>query len=165
MNNLGPVGTIKVSLTIPNIANTISTHLSQKWPDLVQYCYVHDGIYWTGSQVWSWLYSTRPLITSDTDIMCVNTPYNSSDIVKDDFVKNTGLDKYNITTKQPSYSSHTGFNPGIKIHHPQCDIDIWSSNETIQDALLKYPEDSHAHCRIAYSFTKGLVILPNSKGW
>lgn len=58
---------MKVSLTLANAANKVRNHLLAKWPEL-QYA---PGIWFSGSQVWSWVYGMVPPETSDTDIFAL----------------------------------------------------------------------------------------------
>jgi hypothetical protein len=152
----------------PNVANRIAAHLSAKWPELVG---VH-GLWFSGSQVWSHLYGKEPPATSDTDVFVLADapPVQVSTMLGvttrsplAQMVAQLGLSEADakpraVPAEKPHYEPD-----GMDIEHPRGSFDIWTTKApTVQGALHMYPR-SHSHCRAAFSFTEGLVVLPNEE--
>lgn len=164
-----PVSQIKHSLTTKNTANIIAECLSINYTDFVHYALTNKGIWFTGSQVWSLAYGNTSggilssvLGGSDLDIFCVNNDSYSSTNVRADF--HSAMNMGTGTPKGPAIK-YGGTNNGEVYTTKYGSVDIWNDDKSVTDMLLVYPEGSHAHCRMAYSFTEGLIMLPNSQGW
>lgn len=154
----------KVARTDGNVANRIGAHLRAKWPELVNI----PGLWFSGSQVWSFLYGEEPSETSDTDVFIVDSdtrPHSELPVwhpknllLKElGVVWNDGVDKHPRTGE----AGTTYAKDGRSWNTAKGAIDLWTSPTSAQDALRNYPTASHAHCRAAFSFTEGLVVLPN----
>lgn len=162
---------VKVSQPWQNAANKIRDHLLAKWPEL-QYC---ADIWFSGSQVWSFLYGQEPPETSDLDIFALKDapPVISyeGDFLGMARVERTpighalhclGLKPEQGRPKNPVNASQEYSVNGADFTHERGEIDVWTSKgKSVEDVLGMYPGASHAHCRAAFSFRKGLVVLPN----
>lgn len=153
--------------TEPNVANKIAAHIRAKWPELVGV----PGLWFSGSQVWSFLYDKEPPADSDWDIfVCKNAApvvsYEGGFLGSPTRTERAPLEEalyrikpLKVTPRQPPnpmYSSN-----GSDVETERGDIDVWTSEaESPQRAIRDYPA-SHSHCRAAFSFTEGLVVLPN----
>lgn len=160
----------KVSQPWPNAANKIAAHLRAKWPELVNI----PGLWFSGSQVWSWLYDKEPLATSDTDVFSLGDAPRISTVAEGDLFETVsrtpvgellhklGLKPEQGTLRLPRTGKDgTAYGKGACFTHERGSIDVWTSPYDVQGALRNYPGASHAHCRAAFSFTEGLVVLPN----
>lgn len=158
----------KVARTDANMANKIAAHLRAKWPELQ-----HLPVWFSGSQVWSFLYGEEPPAGSDTDIFVLKDEpaiisyeggFLSSIRVErpviDQVFVNLGLTKEQVTPRTPAnpmYQSN-----GFDVKTERGDIDVWTAEaKSVVEQLRMYPGGSHAHCRAAFSFRDGLVVLPN----
>lgn len=141
----------KVAKTWPNVANGVDSWLREKWPELVGV----RGLWFTGSSVWSHLYAMYPPAKSDLDIFCLPLSAARYNEVSDGVLGALGL---NILDSKRTYLG------ARRWQSKRGQIDFWMSDfPTVHQQLLAYSSDSHAQCRAAYSFTDGLVVLPNEK--
>lgn len=60
-----------------------------------------------------------------------------------------------------SEPAQNGYKAGWSYATPRGDVDLWLSPGGAYDEISTYPAESHAHCRMAFSFTEGLLVLPN----
>lgn len=161
----------KASQPWRNVANNIEIHLRNLWPELVTI----NGLWFTGSQVWSHLYNNimsntikdSEVLRRDMDIYC-----NTEEIFDKVYVLLNSFGGYTLSTKHFNAASISSdnviavFTTGAKIDvRERGKVDIWYShnNMSITDMLRAYPPNSHSHCRAAFSFENGLIVLPNEK--
>jgi hypothetical protein len=152
----------------PNAANKIAAHLSAKWPELRHI----PGLWFSGSQVWSHLYGKEPPATSDTDVFVMaDAPpvmtYGVFGVVQRtplaEMMHRLGLAESAAKPRQPPADKPHYIPDGYDITHKRGDFDIWTTKATTpQGQLRSYPR-SHSHCRAAFSFTDGLIVLPNEE--
>lgn len=160
---------LKVSLDLPNAANKVRDHLLAKWPELQWVA----NIWFSGSQVWSWLYHMVPPETSDLDIFALKDAPPHVSYEGDGLFSMTRVERHPIAAAlhalglkpeegRPKPAKAGYEDSGMDITHPRGEIDVWTSKgRTVADVLGMYPGHSHAHCRAAFSFQHGLVVLPN----
>ncbi len=168
---------MKVSLPIPNVANAIAAHVSAAWPELAAV----TGVWFTGSQIWSWLYAGPPLAGSDWDIFALDE--RSAAAVADRLglrglpacrtrdkrngAPRTVSDRHVPVLAPPLVEDDgspdgTGYSEGYCYATERGELDLWLAEPGgVIAELRSYPSGSHAHCRAAFSFTDGLVVLPN----
>lgn len=158
----------KVSSTTPNVANLIAAHIQRIAPELAKV----PNLWFSGSNVWRWLYAgDPPAEDADIDVFFCGehrTVWKEGILgpewhqAADVLIKDLGI---------PSGDSmhspvRTGRNldmygVGIKALYNGRKLDVWAGGDTVAETLNNYPTTSHAHCRAAFSFTEGLVVLPN----
>jgi hypothetical protein len=155
----------KVSRTEPNLANDVAAHIRRIAPELA----LVPNLWFSGSNVWRILYGETPADDADIDVFfagphrLVTKQGILGDVreAADELVKTLGI--------QSGDSMHspvrTGRNEdlygvGIKALWRGKKLDIWAGGETVAETLNNYPSRTHAHCRAAFSFTEGLVVLP-----
>lgn len=152
----------------PNVANRIAAHLEKKWPELRHI----PGLWFSGSQVWSHLYGKEPPETSDTDVFVLATaqPVTSYSTLGAtqrsplaELLHKLGLPESAAVPRKPPEDKPHYVPDGCDVKHVRGDFDIWTTKaETVQGQLRSYPR-SHSHCRAAFSFFDGLVVLPNEE--
>lgn len=149
----------QLALNAPNIANDIAKSLSDLHRPLMEWICNRaevDDIWITRSRVWSHLYTNLTPVTpfTDLDILCTNKCDPSIFHLCPDLQYNGTCGKYALS-------------PGLKFNLDSTPItvDAWNRPKPIFSVLLDYPESSHAHCRVAFNFVNGLVVLPNTQGW
>jgi hypothetical protein len=160
----------KTSLTNINIANCISEYISAALPKAVEFSLIENGIWFTGSRVWSQIYYITPSNLSDWDIVCIDETESKAEKLATNLCNYCSW-PYNIKTNK--YGTIGYLIPQIHSINPLASPtsvnvvtgDVWWNATSISNVLSGYPQKSHAHCRIAYSFTEGLVMLPNPLGW
>lgn len=154
--------------TSPNAANRIAEHLTKKWPELVHI----NGLWFSGSQVWSHLYGKEPPATSDTDVFVLA---DAPGVQMHSFFGTTtrpplaelmhrlGLPESAAKPRTVSADKPHYIPDGCDITHERGEFDVWTTKAaTVQGQLRSYPR-SHSHCRAAFSFTEGLIVLPNEE--
>lgn len=164
---------MKVSTDCPNIANRIARHVAQRFPELAKNPI--GGIWFTGSNVWSLLYGeTTPiadwdiftldelsalrLVTGMSWNMCPAFPTKQ----KQTNERVPIVSVTNIPSLSKSVDSHgNSYSEGYCYLTEQGEVDVWVCNGSALTELRTYPDKSHAHCRAAFSFTDGLIVLPN----
>lgn len=153
----------KESLTDANVANQIAAHLMHRCPEL---CAIPD-LWFSGSNVWSFLYGKEPPPDSDIDVFMIGTTTNDVWVADQriSLCRRLGIAADDMTLSMV----RTGFDgdlymQGVKALYKGTKLDIWECGETPWVALRNYPTKTHAHCRAAFSFTDGLIVLPNECG-
>jgi hypothetical protein len=156
----------KVSSPTPNVANLIAAHIRHIAPELAAV----PGLWFSGSNVWRWLYNDGDP-APDADIDCFFTKpvnrasdggFGSWTDQRSELVRTLGIPP----SDQEWSTVRTGFQQdkyamGVKFLFKGRKVDLWEGLETAALTLADYPTASHAHCRAAFSFTEGLVVLPN----
>lgn len=154
--------------TEPNVANKIAAHLTAKWPELVGI----PGLWFSGSQVHAIVNGKEPPASSDTDIFCLRGVEKvksfEAGYISAIFTERTVLDEvmYRLKVGKEAVTPRTHPNPmyqsrGYDIKAERGDLDLWTAEaDSVHQQLRMYPA-SHSHCRAAFSFTEGLVVLPN----
>ena len=157
----------KVAKTVGNIANTVVDHVYAILPELAE---MTDpavrNVVVTGSNVWKYLYGEVPDPQSDIDIVYL-VPETSDisavncAVVTEPLLRCLGLE-YELGT--PTYPVKLVVLPGRRyITADGRTVDIWVFPGTVEQALLNYPSESHAHCRAGFTITQGLTVLPNER--
>jgi uncharacterized protein YbaR (Trm112 family) len=174
----------KVSTTEHNLANWIAEHVRRAFPELANDP-IH-GVWFTGSNVWSLAYGipSPDAGIEDWDIFAIGDEAAAEVARRLDLVacpacrtkdkrkdpKRTVDDRHvPVTTQIPMLDDDdrpTGgmaaYGEGYSYVTPRGEIDLWISTPgNVVDELRTYPDASHAHRRMAFSFTDGLVMLPN----
>lgn len=171
---------MKYSIPISNVANQVAVHVATTWPELAgePIC----DLWFTGSQIWHHLYPDlprrEPTLPSDWDVVAM------TELASDRMVSRFGLaampacltrDKKTEGKRRMVDPRHVprlappsdgvrpvGYDDGFSYLLGRGELDLWISGQaSIADELRSYPDGSHAHCRAAFSFTDGLVVLPN----
>lgn len=156
----------------PNAANKIAEHLKAKWPELVGI----PGLWFSGSQVWSHLYGKEPPTESDLDVFAcqdaqpvvsylgVGTFLGMSKTERTpigEMLHRLGLKPEEGRTKNTAGKPHYHVNGADFTHPTRGEIDVWTTAAKDAVTCVKGYPRSHSHCRAAFSFTEGLVVLPN----
>lgn len=164
----------KVALTTPNVANVIAAHLRAVAPDLV----VIPNIWFSGSNVWKHLYGETPSPSSDLDVFFISA-YRKRDgllslmsnVVFGDYEdpRVSLLTDLGVPVADAEFTmTKTGreldkYSQGCKFLFKGRKVDCWQGHDSVAATLNDYPGASHGHCRAAFSFTDGLVVLPNEQ--
>lgn len=172
----------KVSSTEPNLANRIAGHVRRVFPELASDPIF--GVWFTGSNVWSLAYGA-PIPNADWDIFAIcdeaaaevarrldlaSSPACRTKDKRKDPKRTVSAGHVPVTTQIPMFDDDDGertggmatYGEGYSYVTPRGEIDLWISTPgDVCDELRTYPTASHAHCRMAFSFTDGLVMLPN----
>lgn len=159
--------TVKTAQPWPNTANKVKAHIAAKWPELTTV----PGLWFSGSQVWSFLYDKEPPADSDWDIfVCKDAApvvsYEGAFLAGPTRIERPPLEEAMARIKPLSVTPRTPANPkytsnGADVKTDRGDIDVWTSHGASVAAVLRDYPATHAHCRAAFSFTEGLVVLPN----
>jgi hypothetical protein len=154
----------KASRTTPNAANLVAAHLRATCPDL---CDVPD-LWFSGSNVWKALYGETPDPDADIDVFMLQAPRDPADFDEYPFSAGWRLcQQLGIPCDDTLESGVTTgrdedlYAMGMKALYKGRKLDIWEGASTVRATLENYPTRTHAHCRAAFSFTEGLVVLPN----
>lgn len=157
----------------PNVANKVADHLRAKWPELAGI----PGLWFSGSQVHSIVRGVEPPAESDTDIFCLkNAPkvFTTEAVawgvatiersIEQEVMVRLKVDAVGTSTATPRPPKNPMYNSnGVDITTPKGAVDFWTSEaDTVAGQLRMYPR-SHSHCRAAFSFTEGLIVLPNEE--
>lgn len=152
----------------PNVANKVAEHLRAKWPELAGI----PGLWFSGSQVHSIVRGVEPPAASDTDIFILKDaesvttigPFGATTRTPlAEMMARLGLADAAATPRQPPPERPDYHPNGMDIEHPRGQFDVWTAvATTVQGQLRAYPR-SHSHCRAAFSFMDGLVVLPNEE--
>lgn len=170
----------KTSTTEHNIANWIAQHVAARFPELADNPI--PGVWFTGSNVWSMLYGypSASAQCGDWDV------FATSELVAIQLVTGMGwnlLPAYPTRDKQANLKkpivSATGnipsltksvapngcaYSDGFCYITERGEVDVWvAADGDVIDEIKAYPVESHAHCRAAFSFTDGLIVLPNER--
>jgi len=173
---------VKVSLSTPNVANAIAARITARFPELAEDPI--PGVWFTGSNIWSLLYPDQPVLARDRDWDIFTLSQQAAHRV----ARRLGLaahpacrtkDKRHHVPKtiDAAHVPHLvsgrpteGVDPelGPSYGEGYCyatdrgEVDLWISTPgDVLGELRTYPTGSHAHCRATFSFTDGLVVLPN----
>lgn len=153
----------KTSLSVGNVANRVAAHLRNRCPEL---CAI-PGLWFSGSNVWAFLYGQEPDPNADLDVFMLQpkiTVENCFDDPRRALCKQLGIaDEDMELSKVKTGPDEDQYKEGIKALYKGGKLDIWEAVGTPQDALRDYPGRTHAHCRAAFSFADGLIVLPNEE--
>lgn len=157
----------KVSKPWMNMANIIGEHLKRIAPDLA----ARPNLWFSGSNVWSFLYGEVPAEDADIDVFYCG-PHRQ--VLRDGILgpewqqarwklmEDLGIpasERMHVPVRTGRHQDLYGM--GIQALYKGRKLDVWDGGETVVETLSNYPTVSHAHCRAAFSFTDGLVVLPN----
>lgn len=174
----------KQSTSNHNLANWIGYHIATKFPELASAPI--PGVWFTGSNVWSLAYGipSPSAEAKNWDIFTIGEDAASEVAKRLDLAtapacrtkdKRLGRDRSICEANVPQLKnipelddegevtgSMAAYGEGYSYLTPRGEIDLWISTPgSVIDELRAYPQQSHAHCRMAFSFTDGLVMLPN----
>lgn len=152
---------VKISYNIGNVANTIAKSLNNAIPSVVVESDKYPELWFTGSRVWASLYNVGISTSTDYDLVTCDKPTF------------TYFENWFRTGKLPlsgdtmvARPNKYGPSNGWDICTSGVNFDLWLSGEdSIVNELKRYPEYSHAHCRAAFNFHYGLIVMPNTQGW
>ena len=174
----------KHSHPIANLANTIEEHVAHTWPEVA--LSAPANVWFTGSHIWYLLYPafsqharlvTRnpPALVRDWDIFTIGAAparwivgvygWNRTPSCRtsEKWGAPRVLDEEHIP-QIPGSVSESGYGDGYSYQTDRGVVDLWISEFDNPLAELRaYPIASHAHCRAAWSFTDGLIVLPNER--
>lgn len=167
----------KLSISDHNVANWIAHHVAVRFPDLAKNPI--PGVWFTGSNIWSLLYGTASASAEakDWDIftlddltalqlvtgmgwnLCPSFPTRDKRTKERDPVVNTcHIPKLGQGTDR----NGNRYSDGYCYLTQAGEIDVWVTGMGgVLEEIRTYPSASHAHCRAAFSFTDGLIVLPN----
>lgn len=176
----------KRSRPLANPANLVEEHVAQAWPEIARAA--PSDVWFTGSRVWGLLYPgllypdlvRDPPLERDWDVFTVGeaparwlvnvlgwqqTPACRT---RDKWGAGTrSVDAGHVPTLGEGGATGgrpTGYNDGYSYQTDRGVVDLWISSLGSAVAEIRaYPTESHAHCRAAWSFTDGLIVLPNER--
>jgi hypothetical protein len=167
----------KQSHPLTNLANTIEEHVARAWPEVARTA--TPNVWFTGSHIWHFLYPALlqqdPPLPRDWDIFTIGaTPAQGlvdlygwnltpSCRTNEKWTAPRIIDTSRIP-KTPGSVSTSGYGDGYSYKTDRGIVDLWISEfESPLAEIREYPTASHAHCRAAWSFTDGLIVLPNER--
>jgi hypothetical protein len=171
----------KQSHPLANLANTIEVYVACAWPAIAQA--VPTNIWFTGSHIWYFLYpdlylpllQRDPPLIRDWDIFTIGAApaqwlvelhgwnLTPSCRTTEKWTAPRIIETSNIP-KTPGSVSMSGYGDGYSYKTDRGIVDLWISEfESPLAEIREYPTESHAHCRVAWSFTDGLIVLPNER--
>lgn len=168
---------MKVSTHDHNVANWIAAHVARRFPELFDNPI--PGVWFTGSNIWSQLYGipSPSAEARDWDIFTLDEGTALKLVTGMGWnlfpafqtkEKRTGNREPTVNPDRHipklTYSNMTGnsYSEGYCYVTPAGDVDVWVTSESgVLEEIRTYPSSSHAHCRAAFSFTDGLIMLPN----
>lgn len=166
----------KRSTTDHNIANVIADRVARRFPELARN--PPSQVWFTGSNIWTLLYgSGTGAELEDWDLFAL-TDSAASELV-------TTMGWHLLPSLSTGDKQKGGHEPSVNtLHVPKLierpegnlysdgycyftdhgQVDVWVAlRGDVLDELRTYPAESHAHCRAAFSFTDGLIVLPNER--
>jgi hypothetical protein len=158
-----------------NLANVVEEHVTHTWPEIA--LAAPTDIWFTGSHIWHFLYPDRPPpLVRDWDIFTIGVAparwivgiYGWNHTPSCHTSHKWGASPRIINVSHipaiPGSVSASGYGDGYSYQTDRGIVDLWISEFDNPLAELRaYPTASHAHCRAAWSFTKGLIVLPNER--
>ncbi len=162
----------KCSHSLVNLANVIEEHVAHTWPEIARAA--PPDIWFTGSRIWNFLYPTLlPALVRDWDIFTIGSAparwivgvygwnHTPSCRTSEKWGTPRIIDETRIP-QIPGSVNASGYDDGYSYRTDRGIVDLWISEFDNPLAELRaYPTASHAHCRAAWSFTDGLIVLPN----
>lgn len=152
------------------VADEIRARVLARFPELVDpKCAGDDwepeGIWFTGSNVWTAVYGEAAPVGADWDIIVTGEDADDARLAMVELKMVLGLDDCEQTPTNPRQREE-GYpcSDGTRYMTERGQIDVWTSPHPtdVRAALRQYREASHGHCRVAFSLTDGLVALPNA---
>lgn len=161
------------------MANWIGVHVARRFPELA--ANPIPGVWFTGSNVWNMLYSIVPSAEAkDWDIFTLDEltaiqlvtgmgwnllpAFPTRDKRTKDRTPSIDAAKHIPSLSKSIDPAGCGYSDGYCYVTEHGDVDVWVATDG--DPVLEvssYPVESHAHCRAAFSFTAGLIALPNER--
>lgn len=172
----------KRSLDIPNIANVVDAYVSSTWPELTAV----GGVWFTGSRIWLSLYPDLPrrepppesawdIFVTREDVAAAvvdrlglrGLPACRTQDKRSGAERTISADHVPLLTP-PSLDDEptdlASYDDGWSYATSRGVLDLWITRcGDVVAELRTFPPESHAHCRAAFSFMDGLVILPNER--
>lgn len=172
---------MKVSTAEHNLANWIAEHIARAFPELA--ANPIPGVWFTGSKVWSMAYGLPScsaeavdwdIFTVDENAACrlvTGMGWNLLPAFKTNEKRLSKRPEPAVDPERhiPKLSKTIGpdgcaYSDGYCYLTDRGPVDVWvSADRDVLGELRTYPTESHAHCRVAFSFTDGLVMLPNER--
>lgn len=169
---------LKYAHPFANLANAIEAHVTSTWPEVAREA--PQGIWFTGSHIWYFLYPNlhqlTPGLGRDWDIFTIGEAPARWIVGVYDWNHTPSCrthDKWGVVPRivdvsripaVPGSVGTSGYGDGYSYQTDRGIVDLWISEFDNPLAELRaYPTISHAHCRTAWSFTEGLLILPNER--
>jgi len=175
----------KHSQSIANLANLVEDRMGRAWPEIAGAA--PTGVWFTGSRVWRLLYPDLAEVdhaacASDWDIFTIGEEpalwivdrlrlrHVPSCRTSDKWGGELGpaawiADGTRVPAWRPGEAGRTsgsGYGDGYSYRTDRGIVDLWiSSLDSALAEIRAYPTASHAHCRAAWSFADGLIVLPN----
>jgi hypothetical protein len=173
---------IKHSHPLANLANAVEEHVAGTWPELARAA--PTDVWFTGSHVWHLLYPSPPQRDlpeiRDWDIFTIGEGPAQWIVKTLEWNRTPSCrtsDKWGaapriidvlhvptvptLQTIRPN-GNVSGYGDGYSYQTDRGIVDLWITALDSPLAELKaYPTISHAHCRAAWSFADGLIVLPN----
>src|SRR5882757_5237981 len=146
----------QASLPLPNIANNIAKYLNDLNPKFIEWI-GHNivSVWFTGSRVWWGLYNSAGYDTIKYHDLDIFTTYSSN-------VGFKSCPQLTYAGQCGKYAPTQGDKYTMVVNNSNTiNVDIWQTGKSMLDSLMDYPSGSHGHARAAFSFTEGLVVLPN----
>lgn len=168
---------MKTSTRDHNIANWVAQHVARWFPDLAKNPI--PGVWFTGSNIWSMLYGIPSpsaeakdwdIFTLDEDAalkLVTGMGWNllPSFKTKDKWTRphDPEINVANLPKlSQRIDTNGNAYSEGYCYVTPIGDVDVWvTGTGSVYEEIRTYPASSHAHCRAAFSFTAGLIVMPN----
>lgn len=168
----------KHSHPLMNLANVIEKHVARTWPEIAHAA--PTDVWFTGSHIWHFLYPDLPQryppLVRDWDVFTIGDPparwivevygWNRTPSCRtsDKWGASPRVIDVSRIPAIPGSVSVSGYGDGYSYQTDRGIVDLWISEFDNPLAELRaYPTSSHAHCRAAWSFTEGLIVLPNEK--
>lgn len=178
----GPPRPAKRSRPLANLANLVEEHVAWAWPEIARAA--PSDVWFTGSRVWGLLYpdlpAREPPLEPDWDIFTIGEAPARwlVDVMgwrrmpacrtRDKWRAGTrSVDAGHVPTLgdgEVTSGRPTGYNDGYSYETDRGVVDLWISSLGSAVAEIRaYPTESHAHCRVTWSFADGLIVLPNER--
>jgi hypothetical protein len=170
----------KVSRPIANIANVVHDHVARTWPEIASLGL--DGVWFTGSRIWWLLYpdllpARVPSLEVDWDIFALREPqaqalarimrWNRMPAcrTRDKWTKDARVAAEDMVPRGVGRRDRDlVYDEGCSYATDRGVVDLWiAASGDVATEIRDYPTESHAHCRAAFSFRGGLIVLPNER--
>jgi hypothetical protein len=135
-------------LFMTNRANVLHMYVQQYWPAIINV----PGVWIVGSTAYLLAEGRNPEYDGDLDLVC-----------KDSETVHTVI---GLLQPEDLLGMENTYLGGLRVKVRGRQVDIWMLNrlQTIDDVILGYSSNTHAHARVAYEIATGkLTVYPNEK--